>query len=689
MCEQIGKTTKTDFTKNDAVFFDAVKAIKQYQRAQLNSDSAEISRLDNLYNGALAVIIAVLNGLNITQFFTVASLRSAVKFLGVKRKDTKGRDGYINLILDSLENLVNVQVENVQNVIKTEFNSIADNMDIYIKSVDWDLFNKSVNIFSRYKEKRLNIDKLPSGYYLNNVLEDFLPSIRVLMVFASIKDGDFWQIFAEITKIYSYGDYSCYANISAIAKFFGINLFKIYMFETGHKEVKETDEEFSKYKSKFDNIDSAFKFKICSILANIWQYYIAHNELHKSIDFINKPLRVDKFPEGKGWEKIARICSIVKEHEIFSEGVGLLSKVDETFLGDADINTVLNLINQYCSIASHYDKEKDGWAEQYNFYLRYEYNSENEPFIHFALKGAFCNDHPCNLTKMRDLCKNVLELDCKGLRSKQDYINTLERMVKSFEHPEQRKEKFNLYDLMDVEPKPVYHGTPDFGIIKPLDENYFNLVFDESKIKDVEKFKFNFALYRSLLPLIEEWNNNHNYNESEKIKDKISKIIGDDAYKCGLLPMLRLRGIHFYVDIDRLYIQDYRNIAKFLGLNTKGLKTKRDYFLLVQSVVYHDDYLIFLKKEKEFRGNCVIEMPINSTEITKPEIIEPEILEPAKPDNDDALKIIKSEPGVRVIEISGASLRKEDGLKNAFTTINKAYTELIDERKKNKVAMQA
>ena len=162
--------------------------------------------------------------------------------------------------------------------------------------------------------------------------------------------------------------------------------------------------------------------------------------------------------------------------------------------------------------------------------------------------------------------------------------------------------------------------APKFEIIKALDENYFNLVFDESKIKDVEKFKFNLALYYSLLPLIEEGNYyllnySERFKDFKKIRAKLSEIIGTDAYKCGLIPMSWLKGAHLLKHIDQLDMQHYRNIAKFLGLNTKGLKRKKDYFLLVQSIVNHEDYLIFLKEEKEFFNNCVIGVSVNAMEI--------------------------------------------------------------------------
>ena len=155
--------------------------------------------------------------------------------------------------------------------------------------------------------------------------------------------------------------------------------------------------------------------------------------------------------------------------------------------------------------------------------------------------------------------------------------------------------------------------APKFEIIKALDENYFNLVFDKSKIKDVEKFKFNLALYYSLLPLIEEGNyylrNSNSLKDFQKIRAKLSQIIGADAYKCGLIPMSWLK------NSPLLDMQHYRNIVKFLGLNTKGLRKKKDYFLLIQSVVNHEDYLTFLKKQEEFFNNCVIVVSNNSVDI--------------------------------------------------------------------------
>ncbi len=336
------------------------------------------------------------------------------------------------------------------------------------KYVDWDLFNKSVNIFRPFWEKSSKINTLYSGEYLTDTLAHAFP-VNVLSVFANVKGVNFWDIFANIINVYSYGALDNDANIFTISKFYGINLFKIY------NEKYKTNEDFTTCKTQFRDYkkNDALKFKICDILANIWMYYINHAELHKNINFISEPLEIEKAP--KKWEKIARLCAIAKEHEIFSEkikaceffkkaykwdGTYLLIK-DISTLNNVDITMTHNLMKQYYNVCDHFDENKDRWIKDNHIKLIYSYYYDGAPYTDFA---PFYSSLPHTFEDLRNLCKNVLALDCKDLRTKDDYLNMLKNILKGFKHPEQRNTKFNLDDLKDV--KEPENNTPDWNLFK-------------------------------------------------------------------------------------------------------------------------------------------------------------------------------------------------------------------------------
>ena len=357
---------------------------------------------------------------------------------------------------------------------KNKITAINDNVDdFYFKYVNWDLFNKSVNIFRPFWEKSNKISALDSGRRLYETFTELFKYVfQAFTAFANIKGVNFWDIFAEIAHIYDNDN----TDISAIANLYGINLFKIYdkMYKFKPEHEIHNFKDMLNYHSYDEN--NVIKFKICNILANIWMYYINHAELHKDINFISEPLEIEKVP--KEWEKIARLCAIAKEHEIFSEkikaceffkkaykwdGTYLLIK-DISTLNNVDITMTHNLMKQYYNVCDHFDQNKDRWIIENKINLRYLYEKSihNEKDIILFFGPYLYADQ--KITNLRNLCKNVLALDCKGLKSKDDYLNMLENILKGFKHPHKENIKFNLDDLRDV--KEPENNTPDWNLFK-------------------------------------------------------------------------------------------------------------------------------------------------------------------------------------------------------------------------------